>query len=129
MAPFAAASENTVKTLRDGLDSKGTTGAILTQRNALSDDVEIWLYGPGCTYKSIDYIPAYLRAAPSSLHYTRPAKPIKPSQLVRDLLALGIRPSKAAMLAGVNRSLAYREKELQQKRGVCPCCGRLMPNR
>lgn len=128
LAPFANADPKTIETLRTSLDSPGLTGAVLTQPNALNNDVEIWLYGPGCTFTSIENIPAFLRVADGTLHYYRDQR-IKPAQLVRDLLALGVEPSKASLLAGVHRSMAYREKHDQQDRGVCPCCGRLLPRK
>lgn len=112
------------------LESDATIGALLSPPlTALDDGPVLWVYGPQYGARRLEDIPAYVRQCADTLWYVRPAKPAKAINVVRDLLDLGCPGGIAAFLTSTHKTLAYREARTRATRGVCPCCGQLMPTR
>lgn len=109
--------------VRPLLEAQATTGAVLAPVSAFNDAPVLWVYGPTYGCKRVEDIPAYVRASDDALWYVRPASPGKAIDLVRGLLSEGVAPANVGPLAGVHKTLVYRELRERATRGVCPCCG------
>jgi len=88
-------------------------------------------FGPGAKHKTIGETPTWLREQPDAKLYLRACVPNVPTRLAIALaiMAEGSTVQRAADLAGINRSLLYKELADRDERGVCPCCKQKLPTK